>query len=84
MGEQVSVNLESGLADALRAMATRAGRDLEAEIACLVRQAVADAAARQAAAWEAFDTIADGLFEGPGDLADRHDEYLYGAKPWPS
>lgn len=83
VGERITVDLGPEVIERVRELASRSGRDLGEEIGALVAEAVRQMEERERRAWDAFDRIADGLFDGPGDLADRHDDYLYGPKPWP-
>lgn len=80
MGETITVKLPAELAEKVRELAHRSGRDLDCEVAALLRWFVTEHEEAERRGWEAFDRIAAGMFDGPGDLADRHDEYLYGAK----
>lgn len=83
MGDTITVNLPADLAEKVRELARRSGRNLDEEVAALLRRFVTAHEDAERRGREAFDRIAAGMFDGPGDLADRHDEYLYGPKPWP-
>lgn len=82
MGERITIQLPAEVVEKVRELASKSGRGVEEEVGTLLVESLRRAEEREKQAWEAFMAVAEtGLFDGPGDLAERHDEYLYGPKP---
>lgn len=67
---------------AVQRLARQRGLSMAAVVREAIQALVESTLARQPA--DGADPLADliGVFEGPGDLAERHDDYLYGPAAW--
>ena len=72
---RTQIYLEETLQDALRARAIAEGRS----VASLIREAVAEflTPSSRRKATDPFLAIAGKFSGGPGDVAEKHDQYLY-------